>query len=206
MPVENKNVREGTVDSLLGGNLSSNNEERLKQQTRLGDQFKTKVGSERGVKSSEEKPVVPVGDDITEEAAKELRESGVLSQKEIDFGVLTVGHIARICHEANKVLCESLGDTSQVGWDSAPAWQKESAISGVKKHLSGEITSPMDSHASWMKEKYDDGWKYGEVKDAEAKIHPCLVPYATLPPEQQSKDFLFSSICQGLGLFVKRGV
>ena len=42
-----------------------------------------------------------------------------------------------------------------------------------------------------MKQKLDDGWKYGPVKDAEKKEHPCLVPFEQLPKEQQAKDYLF---------------
>jgi len=138
-----------------------------------------------------------VGPEVT---AEEL--SKKISQREVDFGVINEGHLAIICHEANKVLCEMLGDNSQVNWAGAPAWQKESAVQGVKSQLEGNL-SPMDQHAAWMRTKHEDGWKYGLVKDAEAKTHPCLVPYAELPPEQQIKDFLFTGIIQTLRLFLK---
>lgn len=39
--------------------------------------------------------------------------------------------IAEICHEANKLYCEAIGDHSQVSWDKAPDWQRESVINGV---------------------------------------------------------------------------
>lgn len=32
------------------------------------------------------------------------------------------------------------------------------------------------------------GWRYGPRKDNDAKTHPCLVPYAQLPPDEQDKD------------------
>ena len=100
---------------------------------------------------------------------------------------------AKLCHEANKAFCESIGDTSQLSWDDAPQWQKDSAINGVNFHLNNE-TKPSDSHESWMKEKIDAGWVYGEVKDAEKKTHPCIVPYEQLPVEQRSKDYIFKAI------------
>jgi len=101
---------------------------------------------------------------------------------------------AKICHEANKSFCESIGDFTQLSWDDAPDWQKQSAINGVSFHVDNENTKPSDSHVSWSKEKIEGGWVYGEVKDAERKTHPCLVPYEQLPIEQQSKDYIFKGI------------
>jgi hypothetical protein len=43
-----------------------------------------------------------------------------------------------------------------------------------------------------------DGWVYGEVKDAEKKTHPCLVPFDQLPLFQQKKDKLFCAIVDAL--------
>lgn len=106
--------------------------------------------------------------------------------------------IARVCHEANRAFCVSLGDESQPGWDDAPEWQQESARCGVYGILTGEITSPEDSHVSWSRQKLDDGWRYGEVKDPEAKTHPCLVPYDRLPHEQQTKDHIFHAIVRAM--------
>jgi len=53
-------------------------------------------------------------------------------------------------------------------------------------------------HESWCDFKRADGWVFGEVKDAGAKTHPCLVPYAELPEEQKIKDHLFSAIVTAL--------
>jgi hypothetical protein len=46
------------------------------------------------------------------------------------------------------------------------------------------------------KEKY--GWVYGEVKDAEKKTHPCMVPYEKLPIEQRVKDYLFKAVIDSI--------
>jgi hypothetical protein len=101
--------------------------------------------------------------------------------------------IAKICHETNRAYCQTIGDTSQPTWESAPDWQRRSTRMGVDLHLMGEF-GPEASHLSWIKEKLDSGWKYGPVKDPEKKEHPCLVPFEKLPLEQQRKDFLFKSI------------
>jgi hypothetical protein len=104
---------------------------------------------------------------------------------------------AKICHEANRALCEAFGDTSQVPWERAPAWQKNSSIDGVWLHFEGDH-GPEASHAAWMKSKLDEGWVYGPTKDPEAKTHPCLVPFDQLPREQQAKDYVFRAIATAL--------
>lgn len=110
----------------------------------------------------------------------------------------TVEDIARVCHEANRAYCESLGDSSQVPWYSALGWQKTSAINGVTFHLNNPGSSPEDSHSEWLKEKEANGWKYGPVKDSEKKEHPCFLPYAELSPIQQNKDRIFIAIVNAL--------
>lgn len=113
------------------------------------------------------------------------------------IGVGTEG-IAKICHEANKAYCEIIGDNSQPSWEDAPQWQKDSAMNGVMYHRDNPDSTQEDSHKSWMTEKLDAGWKYGEVKDPEAKTHPCITEYLNLPLEQQRKDALFLSIVRAL--------
>lgn len=110
--------------------------------------------------------------------------------------------IAECCHEVNRAYCEALGDGSQLPWRYAPDWQRASARDGVRFVLLGghgggdPIPGPEASHEYWMVRKLADGWRYGEVKDPEAKTHPCLVPYAELPPEQRAKDSIFLAVAR----------
>ena len=116
---------------------------------------------------------------------------------------LTREEVAQICHEANRAYCLAIGDDSQLPWEECPDWQKESALMGVDLHASGEDHGPEVSHESWMAQKLADGWVYGKVKDAEKKEHPCLVPFAELPVEQQAKDYIFAAIVRTAVLFVE---
>ena len=104
---------------------------------------------------------------------------------------ISVIAIAKACHEANKAYCESIGDNSQPSWEDAPNWQTESAIKGVEFAIANPNATPADMHQSWTDQKVSEGWVYGEVKDAEAKTHPCLVPYNELPEQQREKDSIF---------------
>lgn len=106
--------------------------------------------------------------------------------------------IAKVCHQVNKAYCEAYGDNTQPAWDQAPDWQKESAIVGVEFALNNPDAPVSSQHDSWMKDKLDNGWKYGVVKDPEAKTHPCLVPFVDLPKEQQAKDYIFKAIVNSL--------
>lgn len=108
--------------------------------------------------------------------------------------MITIKTIAQVAHEANRSYCRTIGDYSQLPWNDAPEWQKESAMKGVGFVLSNPDSTPEDSHNSWLKEKRENGWKYGEVKDPEAKTHPCFVEYDQLPPEQRAKDYLFRNV------------
>ena len=111
---------------------------------------------------------------------------------------------AKICHQANKALCEAIYDNSQVDWLHAPVWQQQSAINGVNFCMANPDAPASANHDSWLKEKTEAGWVYGEVKDADKKTHPCCVPYEQLPPKQQAKDFLFRAIVGSLSNIIEK--
>lgn len=106
--------------------------------------------------------------------------------------------IAKVCHQANKAWCERNDDHSQKDWEDAEQWQRESAIKGVIFAIENPDAPESAQHDAWSKDKADSGWKYGEVKDAEKKTHPCLVPFEELPVHQQKKDILFRAIVKAL--------
>ena len=112
--------------------------------------------------------------------------------------MLSVRDIARVCHEANRAYCESIGDMSQTSWEAAAEWQRESARQGVEFALSNPDAGASAQHDAWLEAKRLDGWKYGEAKNAETKEHPCFVPYDDLPAEQRAKDHLFKAVVQAL--------
>jgi hypothetical protein len=102
--------------------------------------------------------------------------------------------IAAVCHEVNRAYREALGESPSQPWESAPDNERSSAIVGVKFHLDSPHADPRSSHECWLAEKEASGWKYGPVKDADRKEHPCFVPYDQLPVEQLAKDYLFRAV------------
>jgi hypothetical protein len=58
--------------------------------------------------------------------------------------------------------------------------------------------TPRQSHEGWLAEKVATGWKYGPVKNPEAKEHPCMVAYEELPTSQRVKDHIFVSVVRAV--------
>ncbi len=105
---------------------------------------------------------------------------------------------ARTAHEMNRIYCLALGDPSQVPWDEAPDWQKESVLEGVRLIVRNPALTPEESHLAWFEHKRKEGWVYGKAKDIEHKTHPCMVPYDELPPEHRYKDTIFGNAVRGV--------
>jgi hypothetical protein len=106
--------------------------------------------------------------------------------------------IAKVCYEANRAFCETLGDKSFKPWSDAPDWQKMHNIVEVKNKLANPDITSEQSHDNWMQLKLLQGWTWGPEKDAKKKKHPCLVFYHQLPRSQQLKDHLFQGIVVAL--------
>jgi hypothetical protein len=111
---------------------------------------------------------------------------------------MDIEKIARVCHEANRGWCAANGDHSQVTWEEAPQWQRESSIDSVKFALAHPDAPDSAHHDSWMQAKLSQGWRYGGVKDTAAKTHPSLVPFEQLPEAERYKDRLFQAIVKAL--------
>ncbi len=56
--------------------------------------------------------------------------------------------------------------------------------------------SPEELHGIWMQSYFTMGWVYGEIYDAEKKIHPDLVPYVELGKLEQDKGAVFIAFCE----------
>src|SRR5215831_7688993 len=96
--------------------------------------------------------------------------------------------VAIVCHEASRGWCVANGDFSQKIWEEAAQWQRDSAIKGVEFALANPDAPDSAQHDAWMADKINDGWRHGDIKDADAKTHPCLVPFDQLPAHVQAQD------------------
>jgi hypothetical protein len=103
--------------------------------------------------------------------------------------MMTNEDIARIAHEVNRAWCEHNGDKSQPKWADAPDWQRISAINGVAFHRANPDAGDSASHDSWMREKVENGWIYGVIKDPDAKppTHPASCPSMNFQSNSSSR-------------------
>ena len=106
--------------------------------------------------------------------------------------MIDIERIAHVCHEANRALQVTGGEEPSPHFFDAPEWQVQSAYEGVSAAFEG--ATPEQLHESWCAAKVRDGWIYGDVKDAEARTHPCLVAYDQLPADQRLKDHEFQAV------------
>ena len=101
---------------------------------------------------------------------------------------MDIEEIAGMCHEVNRLYCRKLGDFSQLGWDEAPAWQRESAIKGVQHALENPNAKPSDSHESWLAEKKAASEKVAEADFLGAGQQGCGTGESLAPVDQGAVD------------------
>lgn len=58
-------------------------------------------------------------------------------------------------------------------------------------------------HEVWSRNRMNDGWTYGPVRDDTNKKHPCLAPYEELPEAEREYDRATSQ--ETLKLILKLG-
>lgn len=107
-------------------------------------------------------------------------------------------YIAEVCHEANRVVQRHNDEPVNPAWHETSQELRDSAVDGVFHLVSNPEATPEQSHENWLRFKEAEGWTYGEVKDFEAKTHPCFVSYDQLPAEQRIKDSLFHAIVHAM--------
>jgi len=106
--------------------------------------------------------------------------------------------IARVAHEAVRAYKQALSQDTLPAWEEAPAWMHEASLAAVRDRLADPDAPPSAQHEAWLAEKQAAGWRYGAVKDAEAKTHPLMVPYEALPEAERRKDALIQAIVDAL--------
>ena len=66
----------------------------------------------------------------------------------------------------------------------------------------GELIAK-NTHDVWAAGRINEGWSYGEARNDEKKLHPCLIPYEELPESEMEYDR--STATAALKLIVKLG-
>ena len=78
-----------------------------------------------------------------------------------------------------------------------PSEYMNGLINQIKRLLnSDEKQDAEKNHDDWCKARIADGWVFGEVKNAENKTHPSLIPYHQLPLPERVKNESFLKIIE----------
>lgn len=60
-----------------------------------------------------------------------------------------------------------------------------------------------NTHEVWARNRMDQGWVFGAVRNDEKKEHPCLIPYEELSEEEKKYDR--DTAMETLRLIIKLG-
>lgn len=113
---------------------------------------------------------------------------------------LTAEEIARVAYDVNVGYCKGAGLDEPLPFELVA----KGMVGAVLEHLVNPA-DPQLSHERWCASKQRDGWTYGPTKDAAAKTHPCLVPYAELPVSDRVKDYLFIAVVDACQMITTPG-
>ena len=105
---------------------------------------------------------------------------------------------AEAAHEVNRAYCAAIGDISHLSWLQTPEEIKQSVRAGVRLIIDRGTTGPEQQHQAWLDHYKAKGWRWGPVKDAGKKQHPCLLPWAELPLWQRAKDQIFGHVVRAV--------
>lgn len=98
--------------------------------------------------------------------------SSELSLKEIVF-------ISGLRHDANNQIGILFDQREQVPWGPSNPFYEDSIVE-TKAEIDFEGNREdrrRSSHETWMTDRLDKGWTYGQVRDDVKKTNPALVPY-----------------------------
>src|ERR1700676_1801321 len=98
--------------------------------------------------------------------------------------------LAKWIYEATRVEAEwSKRPIVPEAWENRDNKFREQFVNIITEYLSmDKLPTPAEAHESWNQSYYKMGWKYGKVRDVEAKTHPDLVPFDELPQPEKDKD------------------
>jgi hypothetical protein len=105
---------------------------------------------------------------------------------------------ARVAREAIRAYQREIGDQVAPDWEQADQWQRESTQAAVRLVRAG--TTPAELHGAWVADRRHRGWRHPSEPEATTAphVHRNLVPYDTLPANQQVKDRLFIAVVGAL--------
>jgi hypothetical protein len=108
--------------------------------------------------------------------------------------------LARLCHEADRVLCGLQGDARVLPWDLLDEGAQDELVASVREILETPEVSDEARYLRWASRQRAQGWVYGPVRSVPKKVDPGLLDYGALPSERRVRWSLFAAIVRSLRL------
>ena len=118
---------------------------------------------------------------------------------------LKMVEVAKECHIANNNLMVANSEIpNPVDWNDLDTHTKHMNIESVKKIYDNPNITAKDIHDEWMKNKIKDGWKYGDVKDANLKTHHLIIDFDQMNDIDKMKDQIFIDVVNNRREFIQK--
>ena len=107
--------------------------------------------------------------------------------------------IAQATHAILGALAHALQTGPEVvAWEDTDEGYRQGLVAGVQSYVDNPELTPEQDHSRWLEQKLADGWAYGDVADADAKLHPLVRPFAELASELRAKSVLPHAVVHAL--------
>lgn len=135
---------------------------------------------------------------VHEEFVRHLKEKGETPQTH--SSIVSWDELPEHLKESNRRQADHIGiKLKAVGCSIAPLTDWDAVLFQFTSEEI-ELMAEME-HERWVKERLDDGWRYGTERDVEKKISPYLVPWSHL--SEEIKEFDRNTI-RGLPAFLAK--
>ena len=125
---------------------------------------------------------------------RQLEREGVINKMNFKK-YRTLLDIAQECHAKNNELMMMNGEEQRGSWETLDRHTKFITLKSVIKALENPNLTAKEMHDEWMNNKIEDGWKFGDVKDAELKTHPLIIDFELMNDIDKMKDQNFIDVC-----------
>lgn len=98
--------------------------------------------------------------------------------------------LAKICHEAQRAFCQTMGDFSHPNWDLTSPWYQKVMVECVT-FVFNKVSDVNQLHIFWSSQMTALGWSYGLVFNEKEKEHPNLKNFNDISFEEQIKYAIF---------------
>jgi hypothetical protein len=102
--------------------------------------------------------------------------------------------LAPIDQDDNRAAARRIPDVlALIGLGLVPQEDAKSVKRPTEKEIKLYIEARIEllaeaEHDGWMAQRTKNGWRYGTPRDNARKLHPLMVPYGKLPPDEKDKD------------------